>query len=274
MDDFTLLKDRETRTRGKMNQSSGNQRFAYQQPIGQAPPGQLQPMYVQAQAPPGQYAQQPVGQAVQPAAAQEPTLPKTTDYWNSALIAERVVEFLFLSAAWISIVRYSSLSGSDSWSTIGYPAYFKHSGDAAVYEVGRVNFFKGITVFCWIVSIVFQVGFVFGLNYIKRFLSRPSHLTIVCFIVHIILTILLVACTLTLVFHAHDMSKAYDALPRAIRMNLDELYLALIFGFLVCFSFFESIRLFYKMIVTQRGEEETDNTAQTAQGPGIQSSAM
>ena len=77
-----------------MNQSSGNQRFAYQQPIGQAPPGQLQPMYVQAQAPPGQYAQQPVGQAVQPAAAQEPTLPKTTDYWNSALIAERVVEFV------------------------------------------------------------------------------------------------------------------------------------------------------------------------------------
>ncbi|XP_027037177.1 uncharacterized protein LOC113665653 [Pocillopora damicornis] len=236
-----------------MNQSSGNQRFAYQQPIGQAPPGQLQPMYVQAQAPPGQYAQQPVGQAVQPAAAQEPTLPKTTDYWNSALIAERVVEFLFLSAAWISIVRYSN---------------------APVYEVGRVNFFKGITVFCWIVSIVFQVGFVFGFNYIKRLLSRPSHLTIVCFIVHIILTILLVACTLTLVFHAHDMSKAYDALPRAIRMNLDELYLALIFGFLVCFSFFESIRLFYKMIVTQRGEEETDNTAQTAQGPGIQSSAM
>ena len=90
---FPLL-DRETRTRGKMNQSSGNQRFAYQQPIGQAPPGQLQPMYVQAQAPPGQYAQQPVGQAVQPAAAQEPTLPKTTDYWNSALIAERVVEFV------------------------------------------------------------------------------------------------------------------------------------------------------------------------------------
>ena len=96
---FPLL-DRETRTRGKMNQSSGNQRFAYQQPIGQASPGQFQPMYVQAQAPPGQYAQQPVGQAiqqgqlVQPAAAQEPTLPKTTDYWNSALIAERVVEFV------------------------------------------------------------------------------------------------------------------------------------------------------------------------------------
>lgn len=253
-----------------MNQSSGNQRFAYQQPIGQAPPGQFQPMYVQAQAqaPPGQYAQQPVGQVVQQGQPQEPTLPKTTDYWNSALIAERVVEFLFLSAAWISIVRYSSLN------TIGYSGYFRYSGDTPVYEVGRVNFFKGITVFCWIVSIVFQVGFVFGFNYIKRLLSRPSHLTIVCFIVHIILTILLVACTLTLVFHAHEMSKAYDSLLPAIRINLDELYLALIFGFLVCFSFFESIRLFYKMIVTQRGEEETDNTAQTAQGPGIQSSAM
>ncbi|CAH3041689.1 unnamed protein product [Pocillopora meandrina] len=264
-----------------MNQSSGNQRFAYQQPVRQVPPGQSQPVYFQAQAPPGQYAQQPVGQVVQQvqlvqpaAAAQEPTLPKTTDYWNSALIAERVVEFLFLSAAWISIVRYSSLSGSDSWNTIGYSAYFKYSGDSPVYEVGRVNFFKGITVFCWIVSIVFQVGFVFGFNYIKRFLSRPSHLTIVCVIVHIILTILLVACTLSLVFYAHEMSKAYDSLPLAIRINLDELYLALIFGFLVCFSFFESVRLFYKMIVTQRGEEETDNTAQTAQGPGIQSSAI
>ena len=97
---FPLL-DRETRTCGKMNQSSGNQRFAYQQPVRQVPPGQSQPVYFQAQAPPGQYAQQPVGQVVQQvqlvqpaAAAQEPTLPKTTDYWNSALIAERVVEFV------------------------------------------------------------------------------------------------------------------------------------------------------------------------------------
>ena len=45
---------------------------------------------------------------------------------------------------------------------------------------------------------------------------------------HIILTILPVACTLSHVFHAHEMSKAYDLLPLAIRMNLDELYLALV----------------------------------------------
>ena len=75
-----------------MNQSSRNQRFAHQQPVGQVPAGQLQ-------APPRQYAQQPVGQVqqvqlVQPAAAQDATVPKTTDYWNSALIAERVVEFV------------------------------------------------------------------------------------------------------------------------------------------------------------------------------------
>ena len=82
-----------------MNQSSRNQRFAHQQPVGQVPAGQLQPMFVAAQAPPRQYAQQPVGQVqqvqlVQPAAAQDATVPKTTDYWNSALIAERVVEFV------------------------------------------------------------------------------------------------------------------------------------------------------------------------------------
>lgn len=241
-----------------MNQTSGTQAFPYQQPVGQVPPGQFQPVFVQAQASPGQYVQQPVGQVgqpqvqpVQPAAA--PAVPKTTAYWQSALIAERVVEFLFLSAAWISIVRYTNGSGITN---------------------GRVNFFKGITVFCWIVSIVFQIGFVFGFNHIKRLFSQPSLLTTICFIVHIVLTILLVACTVNLVFHAHEVSKMYDFLPLLIRTNLDELYLALIFGFLACFSFFETVRLFFKMIVTQRGEEATDNTAQTAQELGTQPSTI
>ena len=91
--------NRETRTLGKMNQTSGTQAFPYQQPVGQVPPGQFQPVFVQAQASPGQYVQQPVGQVgqpqvqpVQPAAA--PAVPKTTAYWQSALIAERVVEFV------------------------------------------------------------------------------------------------------------------------------------------------------------------------------------
>ncbi|PFX33097.1 hypothetical protein AWC38_SpisGene2045 [Stylophora pistillata] len=291
-----------------MNQTSGTQAFPYQQPVGQVPPGQFQPLFVQAQASPGQYVQQPVGQVgqpqvqpVQPAAA--PAVPKTTAYWQSALIAERVVEFLFLSAAWISIVRYTN-----------------------GYEItnGRVNFFKGITVFCWIESIVFQIGFVFGFNHIKCLFSQPSLLTTIdyncndienddndydydyddddyyhddddnddddvngdddnddddnddceCFIVHIVLTILLVACTVTLVFHAHEVSKMYDFLPLLIRTNLDELYLALIFGFLACFSFFETVRLFFKMIVTQRGEEAPDNSAQTAQELGTQPSTI
>ena len=75
-------------------------------------------------------------------------------------------------------------------------------------------------------------------NEVLSFVRRYSHFwtyqiqlfffSLQCFIVHIILTILLVACTLSLVFYAHEMSKAYDSLPLAIRINLDELYLALV----------------------------------------------
>ena len=43
--------------------------------------------------------------------------------------------------------------------------------------------------------------------------------------------------------------------------NKDFVLFSTYFWFSGLFSFFESVRLFYKMILTQRGEEETDNTA-------------
>lgn len=78
----------------------------------QASPGQFQPVYTQAppgqplstpQAQPGQYLVQPgqqiqtVGQQAQPGQRpnrRRPTVPRTTAYWKSSFIADKLVEFV------------------------------------------------------------------------------------------------------------------------------------------------------------------------------------
>ena len=79
-----------------------------------------------------------------------------------------------------------------------------------------------------IMTIMMVLSFVRRYSYFWTYQIQLFSFSPQCFIVHIILTILLVACTVNLVFHAHEMSKAYDSLLPAIRINLDELYLALV----------------------------------------------
>ena len=79
-----------------------------------------------------------------------------------------------------------------------------------------------------IITIMMVLSFVRRYSYFWTYQIQLFSFSPQCFIVHIILTILLVACTVNLVFHAHEMSKAYDSLLPAIRINLDELYLALV----------------------------------------------
>ncbi|XP_068738209.1 uncharacterized protein [Montipora capricornis] len=188
----------------------------------QASPGQFQPVYTQAppgqplstpQAQPGQYFVRPgqqiqaVGQQAQPGQRpnrRRPTVPRTTAYWKSSFIADKLVEFLMLLATWICIVSYTKgMIGADA----------------------RVSFFKGITVFCWVMVIVFQIAFapLFS-SLTQNFFSKPRHFTIICLVVQIILTILLIACT--------------------------------IFGVFSCFCSLDDIRSLYKMVGTQKAEEQ------------------
>jgi len=220
----------------------------------QAYPAQFQPAYTQAASPgqqfptpqmqPGPYYVQPgqpsqaMGQQAQPGRRpnrRRPTPPPTTAYWKSAFIADKLVEFFILLATWICIVRYSS----------------------GVYKAGgRANFFKGITVFCWLMVILFEIAFVFVSSNAQRFFRRPKDFTIICLVVQIILTLLLIACTVNLVPVAHDNTKLYDFLNEAGKTNLITLYLALIFGFFACMCFLDDIRSLYKMIGTQSAEEQ------------------
>lgn len=220
----------------------------------QASPGQFQPVYTQAppgqplstpQAQPGQYLVQPgqqiqaVGQQAQPGQRpnrRRPTVPRTTAYWKSSFIADKLVEFLMLLATWICIVSYSKgMNGGD----------------------GRVSFFKGITVFCWVMVILFQIAFAPLFSSLSQnFFSKPRHFTIICLVVQIILTILLIACTVNLMPLAHDLTRLYDFLNESGKTTLITLYLALIFGVFSCFCFLDDIRSLYKMVGTQKAEEQ------------------
>ena len=66
---------------------------------------------------------------------------------------------LMLLATWICIVSYSKgMIGGD----------------------GRVSFFKGITVFCWVMVILFQIAFAPLFSSLSQnFFSKPRHFTII-----------------------------------------------------------------------------------------------
>ena len=61
-------------------------------------------------------------------------------------------------AAWICIAMYSN----------------------RMFEAGgKANFFKGITVFCWVMIIIFHTAFLFVFHKAKQVFSRPLHLTVI-----------------------------------------------------------------------------------------------
>ena len=43
----------------------------------------------------------------------------------------------------------------------------------------RVNFFKGITIFCWVVVILLQIVFTFSINKNRHYVRKPSYCTLV-----------------------------------------------------------------------------------------------
>ncbi|XP_068734660.1 uncharacterized protein [Montipora capricornis] len=106
-----------------------------------------------------------------------------------------------LLATWICIVSYTKgMIGADA----------------------RVSFFKGITVFCWVMVIVFQNSICSALlQSYPKFLLKTQAFTIICLVVAeiILQTILLIACTVNLMPLAHDLPKVYDFLNESGKNN-------------------------------------------------------
>ncbi|XP_078356394.1 uncharacterized protein LOC144641235 [Oculina patagonica] len=169
-------------------QQTGVQGAPNQQPVGypqgqgppaqpvmyQMPPGQQQPVFtgqpaMGQQGQPMQYVV-PAGYPVQPAQAQgaPPAQPPQDEdvttirlnkaYIKSGLGCSRVFEFCTLLIAWSCVVVYSNnVAGLDD----------------------RANFFRGITIFCWVMVIIFQVVFLSTINLNKNYFRQPSHCTLI-----------------------------------------------------------------------------------------------
>ena len=44
---------------------------------------------------------------------------------------------------------------------------------------GRGNFFRGVTIFCWVMVIMYHITYMFGLNKSKNCFGQPSNFTII-----------------------------------------------------------------------------------------------
>ena len=62
--------------------------------------------------------------------------------------------------------------------SIAWPCAVVYSNRAFAFD-GRTDFFKGITIFCWVMVILFQLVFVFSINKNKNFFRQTSYCTLV-----------------------------------------------------------------------------------------------
>ncbi|XP_073233098.1 uncharacterized protein [Porites lutea] len=266
-----------------------------QQMMYQVPPGQQQPVFVQAipgqhvmlpQGSPIQYYVPPGGQPAvqqpqqvqmlqpvqgqgvpgQPQPRQDPEMAPITinkAYLRSHLGVSRVSELLILLGAWICIVIYSNRTSSLD---------------------GRANFFRGITIFCWVMVIIYNIVYIFGLNKSKVCFGQPSNFTIMSLALQVLLTILLISCTASLTVRAVQLSKwfgesshdstgmyyksNYKSMVDEYKINATIVIAALIFGYLACLEFLNDIHRLVIIFRQERAQEAGEGPSQLAQQPG------
>ncbi|CAH3161258.1 unnamed protein product [Porites lobata] len=262
-----------------------------QQMMYQVPPGQQQPVFVQAipgqhvmlpQGSPIQYYVPPGGQPavqqpqqvqmlqpvqgqgvpVQPQPRQDPEMAPITinkAYLRSHLGVSRVSELLILLGAWVCIVIYSKRTFSLD---------------------GRANFFRGITIFCWVMAIIYNIVYIFGLNKSKACFGQPSNFTIMSLALQVLLTILLISCTASLTVRAVQLSKwfgesshdstgmYYKSMVDEYKINAAIVIVALIFGYLACLEFLNDIHYLVIIFRQERAQEAGGGPSQLAQQPG------
>lgn len=254
----------------------------------QMPPGQLQPVSsgtptVSAQGQPGvqyyisaggQLVQhvpqvQPIPQIVHPIPGQgipnnlaqhhDPEMAPirfNKAYMKSALGVSRVLEFVSLLTAGGCIIVYSNR-------TFGLD--------------GRANFFRGITIFSWVMVIIYHFIYVFGLNKNKTCFGQPSNFTLMSLSFQIFLTILLISCTASLTVRAKNLTHWFDSdyddsiyfkeIVTRNRLNTYIVFTALAFGYISCLCFLDDIRLLFVMFRKERAQEAGGGIVQGAQQP-------
>lgn len=192
--------------------------------------------------PAGQPATQPVliqGAPAQPPVDQEEDVTSIKidmKYLKSGLFCSRNTGLVCLSVAWPCAVVYSNrLFASD----------------------GRTNFFKGITIFCWVMVILIQIVSVLSINKNKTYFRQPSYCTLVSLGIQVVLTILLITCTVSFTIRLVDLYKVYSDFNSTTTLGstVGLLFASTIFGMMACMAFINDILLLSDMYAAQRSKE-------------------
>lgn len=204
-----------------------------------------QPVYTQAS--PGYPVQQQ--QQHQQAGAGGFELNIDTRFLKSPLCFIKIAEFVTLLGAWASFLKYQ--------------------GDYENRDLDeKANFFKGITIFCWVMVIVYLILYTFSFPKICK-CNRPSLFTITSLCFWFGLFALLLACTGNLVPRAVTLGEIVKEMSSytytTIMQNVIALYVALAFGFLSCILFVVDMVLNYREFQAQREQEASPD--QGLQGP-------
>jgi len=130
----------------------------------------------------------------------------------------------------------------------------------------KASFFKGITIFCWVMVILYLIIHTLSFPKICNF-KQPSLFTLTSLIFYLIMFAMLLACTGNLVSRAVEFGKLEKLLKQfpsntTVKKFVTTLSVALAFGFLSCIAFVVDMVLNHKLFRTQRAQEMPPN-----QGP-------
>ncbi|XP_020624140.1 uncharacterized protein LOC110061637 isoform X2 [Orbicella faveolata] len=189
-----------------------------------------QPMQPGQQGQPVQPVQPVYVQQVQPQrqAGQGLDLAIDTDFLKSPMCFIKIAEFVVLLGAWASILKY--FDDLDPFNRIEV-------------DNKKASFFKGITIFCWVMVILYLIIHTLSFPKICKF-KRPSLFTLASLIFYFIMFTLLLTCTGNLVSRAVEFGNPFLTLS-----------VALAFGFLSCIAFVVDMVLNHKLFRTQRAQE-------------------
>ncbi|XP_078365670.1 uncharacterized protein LOC144649950 isoform X2 [Oculina patagonica] len=179
-----------------------------------------------------------------------------TNYLQSSVFDVKLTEIVLLFVAWVCIVNY-----------------FDFALDIAlradeIHEDLKADFFKGVTVLCWVMANILALSFALRLD---KLYSLPSRCTLTTLIIHFILFILLITCCGFLTPRAIDLGKQYKSLSVKDYNSWPAIALltGLGFGYISWLIFVLDICLLCMLYQKQRAEE-VRHPQQADQAPDTQ----
>jgi len=177
------------------------------------------------------------------------------EYFRSRLFNVKLAEMVLLFGAWVCMLKYFDRD------------IFKNP--RIEVEDSKEDFFKGITIWAWVMVILLALTVIFSFDKIG---SRSSPWTLMTLIFYVLMSILLIACCGNLTPRAIDFGKEYNDTSKEVKQSVLALLLGLGLGYFAWIIFLLDIVLIYNLYRKQRMQEF--RRQQLPGQPGIQQAAV